>query len=270
MQLGLLPGFDVPALASSVMTELIEDKPKARAVSAERELLAAQVSMDGLAVDPPELEGWREELGRPRPRIVAGVCSERAARLDAEGNLAPCGWVACPRHLLLDYGTPITIGKRRHVEVMVNRAGDHTVMGRRPSLSAVPTDGEVEAFEADVLDRLESLPDTCALDVQARHGGAVPVDALARALGISEEQVRLDGHAAAGKIGIALVEEQPVPVAPAKADELLRQLSPVKPKIRRTGRGRIAKSLPVPASIVRRERDAPPVVMKLADAIFTF
>jgi hypothetical protein len=280
IQLGLLPGFDAPALSlSAAVAEPIAEAPRRRAVSAERAMLAAQTSLlrpdrpdaPSLAVDPPELHGWREELGRARPRMVAGVCSAVAAdRRRPDGSLAPCPWATCPRHLLLDVGQVVEIRGRRHADLLINRAGEPATMGRRPALAAVPTDGEVDEFDAAALDRLEELPDTCELDVIARHGEAVPVEAIAAALGVSEEQVRLDTLNAARALGLVMDNGEPGPGEFGVADAILERLRVRPRRIRRTWRGTVADVLPAPALIVRIEREAPPVREPSAGEIFTF
>lgn len=279
-QLGLLPGFDAPAIVAAVTTYVteggevvsaIEDDAERRAVSAEREMLAAQAVIDGLAIEPPEIEGWREELGRPRPRIVAGVCSEfeRWRRLE-DGSIGPCGGATCPRNLLLDRGEPVVVLGRVHHELLLNRAGEHPVMGRRPALAAVPTDGERDRFDLDAIERVDELPDTCERDVIARYGGEVPVEAVAAALGVSEEQVRIDTLSAAAKLGLVMVNGEPTPGDFERVERILRELSPRRPKIRRTWRGKVAAPTPVPRAIVREERAAPPVREPSAGEIFTF
>ena len=297
-QLGLFGGEEpVTAVEAVKVAEDLNAKPPRREVSAERAMLAAQASL-AISMDPPDIEGWREELGRERPRIVNGVCTaiERDRR-QADGTIGPCPWLACENHLLFDYGEPVTIGGRRYAEVRLNRAGaaeDDAALGRRPGLPTVPTDGEVDDFALLALRRLEELPDTCRLDVQARdYSGAyqhahangaeitgqmsewqesieAPVMAIAVALGLSEEQVRLDTLSGTAAIGVGMHNGSPVPAHPEVAEEILRQASQCKPKIRRTWRGKVGTPPPAPAAIVREERDAPPVRERSADEIFTF
>jgi hypothetical protein len=236
-------------------------------VSPARELLAGQVALPVYACDPPEIEGWRDELGAPRPRIGAdGACSAVASRRrDDDGSIGPCPWVACRHHLLLDLGEPVTIGGRRFAAMILNRAGEHPVLGRRPGLAAVPTAGEAAEFESDALDRLDELPDSCALDVIARYGGEVPVEAVAAALGVSEEQVRLDSRAAEIETGYRTIGLVPDPATPG-----CYVPAPVpRPKVRRTWRGKVGAPSQAPAG-PRIERDAPSVREPSAGEIFTF
>lgn len=326
IQLGLLPGFEAPAdrlalvaAADDLAVELA--RPAARKVSAERELLAAQGSL-AISVDPPEIEGWREELDQERPRIGAdGVCTavERWRRLE-DGTLGPCPFVACPRHLLIDSGAPIEIGGRRYAELMLNRAGLPATMGRRPALPAVPTDGEIDAFGLEALDRLDEVPDTCSVEVQQRvsahdgtvdedgrqinwttdearasHADAMQVQEIARAMGVSVEEVRLYTLSACDKIGVKLVNGQPLPGDGARVAAILAQLegrrvpladvdlvararrvlaylgAPAQPGVdldAAIARALLTDTSPPPAAIRRIERDAPPPRVPTADEIF--
>lgn len=270
IQLGLLPGFDTPALVVAAASPApVAEGPPRRMVSAEREMLAAQVSMIGLAIEPPEIEGWREELGRPRPRIVNGTCSVLEERRRPDGSIGPCGYAACPRNLLIDRGEPVVIlGKVRH-ELLLNRAGEHPVMGRRPALAAVPTDGERDAFDLDAIARLDELPDSCEKDVIRNHGGAVPIEVIADRLGVSEEQVRLDFLSACSKLGLNTDNGEPLPGTPAVVEQILATLDRRPRKVRRTWRGKVGKSSRAPAG-PRIERDAPAPREPSADEIFTF
>ena len=113
-QLGLFGGEEpVTAVEAVKVAEDLNAKPPRREVSAERAMLAAQASL-AISMDPPEIEGWREELGRERPRIVNGVCSAiEADRRQADGTIGPCPWLDCDfgEHLLIDRGAPITISR---------------------------------------------------------------------------------------------------------------------------------------------------------------
>lgn len=247
VQLGLLPGFDGPLSISPEVNRGADEavaKQAPRAVSAEREMRAAQVGMAGLAIDPPEIEGWREELDRrPAPRFdAAGRCEVvESHRRRADGTIGPCPVVTCPRHLLLDYGAPIQISGRRHAEVLISTAGLPPAMGRRPALAAVPTDGEADAFALDALRRLDEIPDTCGVDVQRRLAsaagaevdGAEATDAdreallvieIARVNGWSVEEVRLLTLSGAAKLGIEMVNGHPQPGDGARVEAILAQL----------------------------------------------
>lgn len=234
--------------------------PPRREVSAEREGRAAQVSMP-LSLDPPDIDGWREELGHPRPQIVNGVCiTGEKWRRRVDGTLGPCPMFTCPRHLGLDVGEPITIGGRRHAELILNRAGEDATMGRRPALPAVPTDGEADEFALHAIARAEAMPETCERDViahlravdareeiesatervtldvagvgevstaerVARDVDAVRVSAIATHLGVSEEQIRQDTLSGAEKLGIRMINGQPHPGDGARVEAILAQLS---------------------------------------------
>lgn len=322
-QLGLLPGFDGPLLPQ---TPIAFEPPPApappprRAVSAEREMLAGQVTL-AISLDPPDLQGWEQELGRERPRIVNGLCTaiEEWRRLE-DGTLGPCPFVACPRHLLIDSGAPIEIGGRRYAELMLNRAGLPATMGRRPALPAVPTDGEIDAFGLEALDRLDEVPDTCSVEVQQRvsahdgtvdedgrqinwttdearasHADAMQVQEIARAMGVSVEEVRLYTLSACDKIGVKLVNGQPLPGDGARVAAILAQLegrrvpladvdlvararrvlaylgAPAQPGVdldAAIARALLTDTSPPPAAIRRIERDAPPPRVPTADEIF--
>lgn len=88
IQLGLLPGFEGPILPAAPI-ELEPPKPPRRAVSAERELLAAQRSL-AISLDPPDIEGgatsWAASArgsstaSAPRSNSGAGSRTARSAR----------------------------------------------------------------------------------------------------------------------------------------------------------------------------------------------
>lgn len=320
IQLGLLPGFEGPILPSAPI-ELEPPKPPRRAVSAERELLAAQRSL-AISLDPPDIEGWRDELGRERPRIVNGVCTaiEQWRRLE-DGTIGPCPWTGCPRHTLIDHGQIVTIGGQRRAELLLHRAADDEAVGRRPALPAVPTDGENDAFDLEALKRNDLIERTCirdamplvadrAEDAEASSVGEMYIDGeaallasyradaarvavIAETLGLSEEQIRLDTISAAAKLGIKLVNGQPVPGDGARVEALLAQLAGrrrvlsdaeladrrarVMAYLGRRGssaeaieRALLADATPAPVAIRRIERDAPPPREPGADEIFTF
>lgn len=321
IQLGLLPGFEGPILPAAPI-ELEPPKPPRRAVSAERELLAAQRSL-AISLDPPDIEGWRDELGRERPRIVNGVCTavEQWRRLE-DGTIGPCPWTGCPRHTLIDHGQIVTIGGQRRAELLLHRAADDEAVGRRPALPVVPTDGEIDAFDAEALKRIDTIPRTCirdamplvadrADDAEASAVGQLFIDGkeeslpnhladaarvavIAETLGLSEEQIRLDTISAAAKLGIRLVNGQPVPGDGGRVEALLARLAGrrrvlsdaelaerrarVMAYLGRRGeasaeaieRALLADATPAPAVIRRIEREAPPPRELGADEIFTF
>lgn len=321
IQLGLLPGFEGPILPSAPI-ELEPPKPPRRAVSAERELLAAQRSL-AISLDPPDIEGWRDELGRERPRIVNGVCTaiEQWRRLE-DGTIGPCPWTGCPRHTLIDHGQIVTIGGQRRAELLLHRAADDEAVGRRPALPAVPTDGENDAFDLEALKRNDLIERTCirdamplvadrAEDAEASSVGEMYIDGeaaslashmadaarvavIAETLGLSEEQIRLDTISAAAKLGIRLMNGQPVPGDGARVEALLAKLAGrrrvlsdaelaerrarVMAYLGRRGeasaeaieRALLADATPAPVAIRRIERDAPPPREPGADEIFTF
>lgn len=203
------------------------------------------------------LEATRPE---PMPRIVAGVCSEREARRRPDGTLDPCPRVRCPHHLAIDLGDPEEIGPVREAALTASTAGQPVEMGRRPSLSAYPrTHGEVEQFADLVIDRLPTLPDTCELDVIARYPDGVPVEEIARVLGVTPEVVRRDTMSAAAK----LFDET--------AADALANLEEALPRVRRATQRSEPRPAPPPVVIVRHEeREAPPPRELTAGEIFTF
>lgn len=339
IQLGLLPGFDGPLLPAAPIVIENPSPPPRRSVSAERELLAAQVSM-AISQDPPDIEGWQEELGQERPRIGPdGVCTavERWRRR-TDGTIGPCPWLGCPRHTLLDYGPVVTIGGGRRAEILLNR-GDEDGEGRRPALPTVPTDGEADAFALEALDRLDRLADTCIVDAMAKLGptaraedaeeavggvetpdeeeralavavaarleqhrqraDAIRVRSIAKTLGLSEEQIRIDTLSAAAKLGIKMVNGQPRPGDGAQVEALLarhgdRALlsdqelaerrrrviafllgadrdAPADPRQAVATIERALVAPPMPITRIRRiEREAPPPKEPTADEVFTF
>lgn len=256
-------------------------------VAAARQLRALQRSLPVVAQadpDPPGLEGWRAELGRTRPRTDrAGVCSELARRTQPDGTVAPCGWTACHHHLAIDVGEVTEVGPIREAELVLSTAGLASEMGRRPSLSAIPeTAGEVDQFALDTIARLDELPETCALDVVAKYPDGAPVEVIARVLGVSTEQVRLDTiravakvHRAAG-VDIAaaagrISPTDPIPgVDPIEALDRAVRPSQVKAPPPRTRPSKLATPPPAPAAIVRVEREAPAPREPTADELFTF
>lgn len=337
VQLGLLPGFESAGDSLALVTEadrLAETMVRpARKVSAEREMLAAQGSL-AVSVDPPEIQGWREELGHERPRIGPdGRCTAIDRwRRRADGSIGPCPWFGCPRNLTIDSGAPVEIGGRRYAELLLNRAGQPATMGRRPALPAVPTDGEADAFALDAIARYEELPDTCSIDVQERlgkivttstieeqvggveteaeedwaeevaarralerqHADAMQVQAIAQALGVSVEEIRQYTISGAAKLGVRLVNGQPLPGDGARVAALLAQVdgrrAPVADDDLRMRARRVLEFLGAPAVVgqdpaaavervlltdtsppprIRRiERDAPPPREPTADEIF--
>ena len=262
-QLGLFGGEEPPMPAPKPEAKPDPPRQPAAAVSAERALCALQRPLAVVAStdpEPPGLEGWREWLAEPPPRIVGGVCSEMAERRRSDGSLAPCPRLSCPHHLAIDVGEPEEIGPVREAALTASTAGQPVEMGRRPSLSAYPrTHGEVEQFADLVIDRLPTLPDTCELDVIARHPDGVPVEEIARVLGVTPEVVRRDTMSAAAK----LFDET--------AADALANLEEALPRVRRAAQRSEPRPATPPVAIVRHEeREAPPPRELTAGEIFTF
>lgn len=100
-----------------------------------------------------------------------------ATRADCLGGARPCPWITCRHNLYLDVAIP--------------GPGD----GNRTILTAIQS-----AHPPDILPDLETLPETCALDV-ADRGGSHLVE-IARYLGgISRERVRQVEEFALYKLG---------------------------------------------------------------------
>lgn len=252
-------------------------------VGAGRQLRALQASLPVIRdadPDPAGLEGWREELGAPMPRIVGGVCSEVAARTCPDGTLAPCPRVRCPHHLGLHVGEVTEVGPIREAELVISTAGLPPEMGRRPALPALPeTHGEVEAFQGAAVEALARLPDTCELEVVARYPDGVPVEEIARVLGVSEEIVRIDTVAASRKLLRAAGLPDRMAALPSHESwssgvdhaAALERIAPTpKPRRPRVRRSKAAPPPPVPRAIVRVERDAPAPREPTAEDVFTF
>lgn len=240
-------------------------------VSAARAIRALQVSLpvvDTVEPDPPGYDGWRAYLATARPRIVGGACTEAANRRRPDGTLGPCGWTACPHHLGVDVGEVVDLGPVREAELVATTAGLPVEMGRRPSLSAIPeTAGEVHEFADAAIARLDGrappLPYSCTLDVVAEYPDGAPIAIIARALGVSEEIVRL----VLFRTGRVLYNPGH-PDAWANLEAAAgapRQVAPVK-----VAPSKIAAPGPAPVAIVRVEREAPPVREPSAEDLFTF
>lgn len=265
-QLGLFGGEESPPAAPKPEAKPDPPRPPAAAVSAERTLRALQRALPVVAAtepDPPGLEGWREWLAEPPPRIVGGVCSEMAERQRQDGSLAPCPRLSCPHHLAIDRGEVVTVGRYREADLVLSTAGLPVEIGRRPALPAVPeTQGQVDAFAAAVLERLSELPETCTLEVIARYPDGAPIEEIERVLGVSGEMARRD-----------LLRAQAKLFDPASADATanLEAAAPTRRKVRPPKQRRTAADpTPVPRAIVRRETEAPPVREPSAGEIFTF
>lgn len=217
-------------------------------VSAGRRLRLLQRALPVIDPDPPGLDGWREYLTEPRPRIVNGVCSEMSERRQPDGTLAPCPRFACPHHLGIEPGEVVDIGQAREAEILISAAGLPVEMGRRKSLSPTESDhATTEAFQLAAIEALDRLPDSCVLEVIARYPDGAPIGVIATALGVSEEVVRLTMLGAGEKVDAEDLDPSPPDLAPelvavAEAPETLR--------------------------IVRHEREAPPPREPTAAEIF--
>lgn len=244
------------ATADPEPTETPPPQPEERPnhVSAGRQLRALQRS---IPLEPPAKR-------IPLPRIVGGVCEERANRLQPDGTLAPCFRVTCPRHLAIDIGDPVVIGPTREAALICSTAGQDAMMGRRPELSAYPdTYGEVEAFGDLVVERIPYLPWSCDLDLIAQYPDGAPLDVIARALGVSEEVVRRDLNSAeALRDDACETVEDAIEEAAPRMRRAPRKPSPSK----------LASPGAIPAAIVRREEQEPPPAPRMltADDVFTF
>lgn len=109
-------------------------------------------------------EAIRAMLRIPRPRT----------RGDCLAEARPCPWVGCRYHLLLD--APHVSVDERFAGLAINE-GRPERGGRRRHLKAWAAELAVEEWTDRALDRLVSMPDTCALDVADR--GELPMPQVA-------------------------------------------------------------------------------------------
>ncbi len=100
-------------------------------------------------------EAIRAMLRIPRPRT----------RGDCLAEARPCPWVGCRYHLLLDVPHVSTNDRFAGLALVEARPARG---GRRRHLKAWAVELAVEQWIDRALDRLVSMPDTCALDVADR------------------------------------------------------------------------------------------------------
>lgn len=247
--------FDLgPAKPEEPKPALVIDRaPAGRHTSAARQLRALQRS---IPIGVAKVE--------PMPMIVGGVCSELRERTRPDGTVGPCARVRCPHHLALDQGEIVQIGPTREAGLVCSTAGKPVEMGRRAALSPYPdTHAEIVAFEDLVIERLGELPDTCTLDVIARHPDGAPVEVIAATLGVTEEIVR--------RAYKSVVDKGFDPTCESAADNL----DEMAPRTKRARHKSASKATPPsPVTAVRivlnqeRDRKVPAPREKTADEIF--
>lgn len=149
----------------------------------------ADVSIPTLVQDEPDEEGWREEYGRPLPRIVGGRCEFEAERIQPDGTVAPCPRFSCRLHMGIHVN-------ERTGEMVLNEGPLHR-LGRPPALlESDERGGEKEvAFLRRALRQLPKLRFSCTIDAQRyyRALGRDPTEAeVGDHLGVSDETARLE------------------------------------------------------------------------------
>lgn len=147
-----------------------------------------------LVRDPPELEGWREEIGRALPQIKDGRCTEVRR---------PCPWVSCPNHLLLDLTRPKDT-KVREPSIVLNEGPEGTArLGRKPALQAHDSEEDAARFIASALAELDRGRASCAIDIatsEDRSGRVLTHREVGDFLGVTEETARIDEISALHKL----------------------------------------------------------------------
>lgn len=149
----------------------------------------ADPSILSLVEEPEDEQGWREEYGRPLPRIIGGRCEFEAERIRPDGTMAPCARVSCRLHLLIQVNE--TTG-----EMILNEGPMHR-LGRPPALlQSDERGGEKEvAFFARAQEQLPKLRFSCPIDARRyfRTLGRDPTEAeVGDVLGVSHETVRIE------------------------------------------------------------------------------
>jgi hypothetical protein len=149
----------------------------------------ADVSIPTLVQDEPDEEGWREEYGRPLPRIVGGRCEFETERIRPDGTVAPCPRFSCRLHMGIHVN-------ERTGEMVLNEGPMHR-LGRPPALlESDERGGEKEvAFLRRALRQLAKLRFSCTLDAQRHYRalGRDPTEAeVGDHLGVSDETARLE------------------------------------------------------------------------------
>lgn len=186
-QLGLFGAIDVPAPPTGHAATLPLAPADARGADPLPQRKMRQVSMLGsyadarvttLVPDPPEYQGWQEEMGGTMPRIVRGECTEVRR---------PCPHTTCRLHLLLDVDEVTGA-------VTLNDGNQHR-LGRPPSLTQQDDDAEAADFVRRALARNPELEASCSRDVAEatrRRGTPLTEAEVGSYLGVSHETVRLD------------------------------------------------------------------------------
>ena len=109
-------------------------------------------------------------------------------RGDCVSGPRPCPWVGCKYHLALDLLTDGGLASPLLRHVVCNVRGYWTMAAPRHAHRRA-TGQQIERWEDELVDRLDSLPYTCALDVAGDLGG-VRLQDIADILGVTRERIR--------------------------------------------------------------------------------
>lgn len=124
--------------------------------------------------------------------VVAAI--DRDERPTTRGDCAeaqrPCPWVSCRYHLLLDVGPCGSL-----------RVSPQATGSRKRTLQPWEGAEAVERFEDQAVDHLDSIGETCALDVA--DGGGASLEEIGDLLGVSKERVRQVQEGALGRLRAA-------------------------------------------------------------------
>ena len=210
------------------------------------DLFGAPAAPAGAAPDEVDDQALDVERAAQRPR-TRGACL--AGGINAQ---RPCPWVTCPHSLLLELTAPngdhavagevaglVVRGAvaQPQPSLLLNRArrDGRPALGRPPTLAPDASKREVAAFEDAAVEQLETMPETCALDVATRRPW--PGDS-SRGLGNTDEEV-------AEVLGLSV---EAVIVAEAEARSQFRGQAYL---------GGMAPPATVPRTLSRREGETP-------------
>lgn len=109
----------------------------------------------------------------------------------------PCPWVGCRHHALIEiaYAKPrIGINGRprdaRPTSIRLNRETSDGHLGRRPGLRAQDPVDVVQRWMDGAIEQLETMPQTCTLDVADAHADGLQLTEVAELFGVTSESIR--------------------------------------------------------------------------------
>lgn len=143
-------------------------------------------------------------------------CGHEATR--APNHCRPCPWIGCRHHALIEIAHAKPRKDRngrkrdaRPTSIRLNRDPGEGHIGRRGGLHAQDSTDVVQRWIDNAVDHLETMPETCTLDVADKHVDGLQLTQVAELFGVTCEALRQEEMAAQKMREVMIEYEDHVP-----------------------------------------------------------